>query len=185
MTFRTFRCSALLPAAISCLLAVLSLTAAHAQSSDSKQARNQSSSSQPVQQEKAPSLIDPAGPTISLVSSEPVFLMAAALNACGYAEGLDDSAPVRKHVRDEVSQALKSLSHPVRLKVLCQIMSEPRSVGELTEFCRISQSAMSQFLDRMRSEGIVSSKREGTRIFYQIADPRLVHLLHAIKDIYC
>jgi hypothetical protein len=57
-------------------------------------------------QEKAPSLIDPAGPTISLISSEPVFIMAAALNACGYDEGLEDSAPIRKHVRDEMNQAL-------------------------------------------------------------------------------
>jgi len=37
-----------------------------------------------------------AGPTISLISAEPVFLMAAALNACGYDEGLEESAPVRK-----------------------------------------------------------------------------------------
>src|SRR5215475_4566731 len=63
-------------------------------------------SSDGAPQEKAPSLVDPAGPTISLVNSEPVFLMAAALNACGYDEGLEDSAPVRKRVRDEINQAL-------------------------------------------------------------------------------
>jgi len=57
------------------------------------------------QQESAPTL-DPAGPTISLISSEPVFAMAAALNACGYDEGLDDSAPVRKRVREEIDAAL-------------------------------------------------------------------------------
>ncbi len=130
MTFRTFRCSALLPAAISCLLAVLSLTAAHAQSSDSKQARNQSSSSQPVQQEKAPSLIDPAGPTISLVSSEPVFLMAAALNACGFDEGLDESAPVRMHVRDEINQALaKSEEARAARDKVCLYIAQHRMTG--------------------------------------------------------
>ena len=43
---------------------------------------------------------------------------------------------------DEVSLILKSLSHPVRLKVLCQLMDEEKSVNELTEFCGISQSAM-------------------------------------------
>src|SRR4051812_12536525 len=67
-----------------------------------------SSSSSPnaVPQEKAPSLVDPAGPTISLVPSESVFFMASALNACGYDEGLDDSAPVRKRVRDEMNASL-------------------------------------------------------------------------------
>ncbi len=52
-----------------------------------------------MQQERAPSLIDPAGPTVSLISAEPVFVMAAALNACGYDEGLEEGAPVRKRVR--------------------------------------------------------------------------------------
>jgi tetratricopeptide (TPR) repeat protein len=100
-----------LAAVISCLLTgLMLLPAVHAQSSGGGSAgklpKDQSSSSQPTAQEKAPSLIDPAGPTISLVSSEPVFLMAAALNACGYDEGLEDSAPIRKHVREEVNQAL-------------------------------------------------------------------------------
>ncbi len=91
-----------------CVFLRASLTVAvHAQSSDSNPSKGQqSSSAQVFQQEKAPSLVDPAGPTISLVSSEPVFLMAAALNACGYDEGLDESAPVRKRVRDEINQAL-------------------------------------------------------------------------------
>lgn len=86
---------------------------------------------------------------------------------------------------DEVSQVLKSLSHPVRLKVLCQVMEGEKSVGELTEFCGISQSAMSQFLNRMRADGIVESRREGTFVYYDIADPQLAKLLHAIKEIYC
>lgn len=86
---------------------------------------------------------------------------------------------------DEVSQVLKSLSHPVRLKVLCQVIDGKKSVNELTEFCDISQSAMSQFLNRMKAEGIVSSRREGTHVFYGIGDPKLVKLLRTIKEIYC
>jgi tetratricopeptide (TPR) repeat protein len=85
----------------------LASAGARAQSSGGSPSQNQSSSSQPVQREKAPSLVDPAGPTVSLISSEPVFLMAAALNACGYDDGLDESAPVRRRVRDEIDQALR------------------------------------------------------------------------------
>jgi len=62
--------------------------------------------------EKAPSLIDPAGPTISLISAEPVFVMAAALNACGYDEGLEASAPIRKHVRDEMIRPSRKVRMP-------------------------------------------------------------------------
>ena len=86
---------------------------------------------------------------------------------------------------DDVSQVLKSLSHPVRLKILCQVMEKERSVNELTEFCEISQSAMSQFLNRMKSEGVLDSRREQNFVFYRIADPKLLKLLKAVKEIYC
>lgn len=86
---------------------------------------------------------------------------------------------------DKVSQLLKSLSHPVRLKVLCQLLSGEQSVNELTELCDISQSAMSQFLGRMRDEGVIQSRREGQFIFYSIVDQKLARLLLAIKEIYC
>jgi hypothetical protein len=82
------------------------------------------------QQEKAPSLVDPAGPTISLVSFEQVFLMASALNACGYDEGLDESAPVRKRVRDEINQALaKSEEARAKRDKLCLFIAQHRMTG--------------------------------------------------------
>ena len=86
---------------------------------------------------------------------------------------------------DIVSQVLKSLSHPVRLKVLCQVIERERTVTELTEFCGISQSAMSQFLGRMKDEGILESRREWNQVYYKIVDPKLVRLLWALKEIYC
>ena len=80
--------------------------------------------------EKAPSLVDPAGPTISLISSEPVFVMAAALNACGYDDGLDETTPVRKRVREEMNQALARSEHAryARDKV-CLYIAQHRMTG--------------------------------------------------------
>jgi DNA-binding transcriptional ArsR family regulator len=86
---------------------------------------------------------------------------------------------------DEVSALLKSLSHPVRLKVLCQVMEADRTVNELTDFCEISQSAMSQFLNRMKAEGLLTSRKHGTFVYHGLADAKLKKLLKAIKDIYC
>jgi hypothetical protein len=81
-------------------------------------------------QEKSPSLIDPAGPTISLISSEPVFVMAAALNTCGYDEGLPESDPVRKRVRDEINQALaKSEDARAKRDALCLYIAQHNMTG--------------------------------------------------------
>lgn len=86
---------------------------------------------------------------------------------------------------DSVSSVLRSLSHPVRLKILCQIIECEKTVNELTEFCEISQSAMSRFLSRMKAEGVVICRREHSFVFYSIADHKLIKLLKAVKEIYC
>jgi tetratricopeptide (TPR) repeat protein len=130
MTHHQFRTSVLLATAFGAVLAALALPLVQAQSPASQSVRNQSSSSQPAPQEKAPSLIDPAGPTISLVPSEPVFLMAAALNSCGYDEGLQESAPVRSHVREEINQALaKSEEARNARDKVCLYIAQHRMTG--------------------------------------------------------
>ena len=65
--------------------------------------------------------------------------MAAALNACGYDEGLDESAPVRKRVRDEVEQALRK-SEDARDKrdKVCLFIAQHRMTG--------SQRDISQYI---------------------------------------
>jgi ArsR family transcriptional regulator, virulence genes transcriptional regulator len=86
---------------------------------------------------------------------------------------------------DDVSQIMKSLSHPVRLKILCCLLDQEHSVNELAEFCEVSQSAMSQFLKRMKAEGLLTSRREHNFVYYNIYDKKLIELLRAIKKVYC
>lgn len=86
---------------------------------------------------------------------------------------------------DDVAEVLSSISHPVRLKVLCSLIQGERSVGELTEICEISQPAMSQFLNRMKEDDLIASHRDGQRVYYSLTDKRLMRLLAAIKEAYC
>ncbi len=122
--------SAIVSAAFFCLLAGFTAQSASAQSSGSSSSAQSSSNAQTYAQEKAPTLIDPAGPTISLTSSEQVFVMAAALNVCGYDEGLDDSAPVRKHIRDDIAQALAQSEDARKSRdALCLFIAQHRMTG--------------------------------------------------------
>src|SRR5579871_2480263 len=80
--------------------------------------------------EKTPTLVDPAGPTISLISPEPVFIMAAGLNMCGYDDGLDASGPMRKQVRDEVNKALRASEDARKSRdALCLYVAQHRMTG--------------------------------------------------------
>lgn len=56
--------------------------------------------------------------------------MAAALNACGYDEGLEDSAPIRKHVRDEINAALaKNEDARAKRDKVCLFIAQHRLTG--------------------------------------------------------
>ena len=129
MSFCTFRFTVAL-AFVSCCLSVGHAPAAAQSQSSSSSSRQGSSSSSGNPPEKAPSLVDPAGPTISLVSSEPLFLMASALNACGYDDGLDDGSPVRKRVREEMNQALARSEDARKARDrMCLFIAQHRMTG--------------------------------------------------------
>jgi hypothetical protein len=67
-----------------------------------------SSDSQAGAGSKSPALVNAGGPDISLQNSEALFDIAAALNSCGYDQGLTASDPVRQQVREQVNQALQA-----------------------------------------------------------------------------
>lgn len=85
----------------------------------------------------------------------------------------------------EVSDLLRALSHPQRLMILGHLTQGAKTVKELTELCGISQSQLSQFVGRMKSEGLVSSERRGKFQYYAVADERLVQLIAVIQNIFC
>lgn len=101
-------------AALLLVAASLTVPAACAQSSSSSSssssANPQSSSSLENDQRVAarPNVGQPeaGGAAVSLETSESLFDLAAALNACGYDSDLEGSAPVRKAIREEINQSL-------------------------------------------------------------------------------
>jgi hypothetical protein len=92
-------------------LAVALLVAAPVSFAQKKAQVNSPAAPQMPPPPKAPALIDPAGPSVSLTDSEALFDIAVALNACGYDNGLSESDPVRAHVRQQVDQATAQSPH--------------------------------------------------------------------------
>ena len=86
---------------------------------------------------------------------------------------------------EEVAAVLKQLAHPTRLKLLCGLLDGEKTVGELVESLSEAQSWVSQILSRMKLEGLVEARKEGSFVYYRIADPRLDELMKSIYQIYC
>lgn len=86
---------------------------------------------------------------------------------------------------DEVAIILKALSHPQRLLILGHLLQGEKTVSQLEEECDISQSQLSQFLARMKLEGLVGNRKDGRYQYYFVADERLQHLMATIQKEYC
>jgi ArsR family transcriptional regulator len=84
-----------------------------------------------------------------------------------------------------VSNTLKTLAHPQRLMILCFLAKQSRTVSELQELCKISQSGVSQFLARMKQEGLVEAKRDGSHVYYSIQSHQVLSLIQSLHQIYC
>ena len=85
----------------------------------------------------------------------------------------------------EAVAALKLLANEERLLLLCQLSQGEMSVSELQECLDIHQPTLSQQLGVLRNEGAVSTRRDGKRIFYSVADPSLLQVLRVLYRLYC
>jgi len=86
---------------------------------------------------------------------------------------------------EAASRMLKSLANAQRLRILCLLASEERSVGALYELLDLSQSALSQHLARLREEALVSTRRDAQTIYYRLADGPAQQLIKTLYGIYC
>lgn len=86
---------------------------------------------------------------------------------------------------EEVANLLKLMSHPKRFMLLCRLKDGAKTVGELEKYCTIGQSQLSQFLKKMKEEGILTSEKTAHFVSYSISDPRVVELMNKMQEIFC
>jgi ArsR family transcriptional regulator len=81
--------------------------------------------------------------------------------------------------------ALKLLANEDRLLLLCQLSQGERCVSELETQLQIRQPTLSQQLGILRTEGVVTTRRQGKNIFYSVADPAMLEILAVLYRLYC
>ena len=78
----------------------------------------------------------------------------------------------------------RALAHPVRIRLLEVLVRGDRSVQELQEALGLEQPVVSQQLAVLRSNDIVSSRKEGASVRYAIRDPLVGTLLDTARQIF-
>ena len=82
-------------------------------------------------------------------------------------------------------QMMKVLSNPDRLMLLCQLSQGEKRVGELEEILGIVQPTLSQQLTVLRDEELVTTRRDGKSIYYQIASPQALAVMNVLFEQFC
>jgi DNA-binding transcriptional ArsR family regulator len=86
---------------------------------------------------------------------------------------------------ETAARALKAISHPLRLKILCVLGPDEVCVQDIVEAVGTSQSNISQHLGILRDKGVLQTRKDANRVFYRVADQRTLQLVIMMREVFC
>ncbi len=78
------------------------------------------------------------------------------------------------------ARIFKALSHPARVRIAVRLLRGDCCVSEARAVLDISQPNVSQHLKILKDAGLVAGRRQGTKVCYRLADPRLARVLRIL-----
>jgi ArsR family transcriptional regulator len=89
-----------------------------------------------------------------------------------------------KDIKD-VAAMLKTMSHPIRLKILCLLQEKEMAVGDIREEVKTTNANVSQHLSILRNQGIIGSRKDANFIYNKIEDERILELISKMRELFC
>lgn len=86
---------------------------------------------------------------------------------------------------ENASKLLKALANPQRLRILCLLIEQEMTVGQINEQVDLSQSALSQHLAILREKDLVTTRRQAQTVFYRVAEGPVTSIIQTLHDLYC
>jgi len=80
------------------------------------------------------------------------------------------------------AQMCQVFTSPKRLEILNLLRDRELSVSELVRLTKLRQANLSQHLSILREKGIVKTRREGTTIYYSLANPKIIKAFDIIRE---
>lgn len=95
------------------------------------------------------------------------------------------SAAKLKKSSTKIGKILKVLTNTTRLMILCFMLEQARSVGELAALLNIRSSTASQHLSILRKMDLVATQRVGQTVWYSLKNDEIVAILQTLYGLYC
>jgi DNA-binding transcriptional ArsR family regulator len=90
---------------------------------------------------------------------------------------------VRRPLYQLKAEFFKTLGHPARIRVLELLSQREHAVGELLPEVGIEPANLSQQLAVLRRTGLVTTRKEGSSVFYSLTSPHVAELLTVARNI--
>jgi DNA-binding transcriptional ArsR family regulator len=81
------------------------------------------------------------------------------------------------------AEVCKTLANPWRLKLIELLRDGERPLRELVKDAGIPLANVSQHLNLMKAAGVVEVRREGSRSFYRLTNPKLLKAFDLMREI--
>ena len=81
---------------------------------------------------------------------------------------------------ERVSETLKALAHPARLKMVIGLLKDECNVAQIQKALGLPQSTISQHLRVLKNAGIIKGRKEGTKTCYRVVDVRVRKIVQVI-----
>jgi len=81
-------------------------------------------------------------------------------------------------VAERIGGFLEAIGPEARLKILLSIGRGEACVCHLEALLGLRQAYISQQLMALREVGVITARREGRYVYYRLADPKVLDLLH-------
>jgi ArsR family transcriptional regulator len=81
------------------------------------------------------------------------------------------------------SSLLKAISHPKRLEIIQLLRDQELCVNEILEMLGLPQANLSQHLKVLRNAGVVSTRKEGKQIYYELAHKNYIKASDLLREI--
>ena len=95
------------------------------------------------------------------------------------------SLPAMRQAACAASELLKNLANDHRLMILCMLAEREMSVSQISEHIDLGQSPLSQHLARLRSDGLVKTRKEAQHVYYSLNSDEAKAVIHTLYGLYC
>ena len=89
---------------------------------------------------------------------------------------------VDETVFEAAAQLFALLATPIRLKIICAVCEDEKTVNELLLEVPTTQPNMSQHLRQLYRSGVLAKRREGIQIVYSLQSERVAILCRAVCE---